>query len=78
MLPARLHASLRRDEPMRTQQATGEIRVPLSLFAVDQNQGEVDLVMSRAEGQRFFTQLAEALGLVNPAMPAQRGLEAVR
>lgn len=78
MLPTRLHASVRRDEPLKTQPDTGEVRVPLALYAVDENRGDVDLVLSRAEGQTLFTRLAEALCLVNPMMPAQRGLEAVR
>lgn len=77
MLSTRLHASVRRDEPLRTQQDTGEVRVPLALYALDENRGDIDLVMSRTEGQTLFTRLAEALGLVNP-MPVQRGLEAVR
>lgn len=78
MLPVRLHASVRRDEPLRTQQTTGEVRVPLALYALDENRGDLDLVLSRAEGQRLFTQLAESLGLVNPMMPVQRALEAVQ
>lgn len=78
MLPSRLHASLRRDEPPTIQQATGEVRVPLTLYEVDENRGDIDLVLARAEGQRLFTQLAETLGLVHPMMPLQRGMEAVR
>ncbi|MFD7402532.1 hypothetical protein ACFV7R_07625 [Streptomyces sp. NPDC059866] len=77
LLPARLHASTRRHEPLTTVGATGEVRVPLALYAVDDLRGTADLVMSRAEAQRLFTQLAESLGFVHQ-MPAPRGLEAVR
>ncbi|HZF92091.1 hypothetical protein [Streptomyces sp.] len=77
MLPARLHASTRRGEPLTTVHVTGEVRVPLALYAVDERRGDVDLVLSRTEAHRLFTQLAEALGLVH-SVPAPRGLEAVR
>jgi hypothetical protein len=77
LLPARLHASTRRHEPLATVAATGEVRVPLALYAVDELRGNVDLVLARAEAQRLFTQLAEALGYVCQA-PAPRSLEAVR
>lgn len=76
-LPSRLHASARRDEPPTIDATTGEVRVPLALYEVDERRGDVDLVMSRAEGQTLFTQLAEALGFVYQ-MPTPRGLEAVR
>lgn len=76
-LPARLHASVRRDEPLAGDRVTGEVRVPIALYEVDERRGDVDLVMSRAEGHRLFTQLAEALGFVY-SLPAPRGLEAVR
>ncbi|MFG3323709.1 hypothetical protein ACGF3J_37260 [Streptomyces sp. NPDC048171] len=56
---------------------TGEVRVPLALYAVDELRGNADLVMSRGEAQRLFTQLAEALGYVGE-LPTPRGLEAVR
>ncbi|MEU3256095.1 hypothetical protein [Streptomyces sp. NPDC006997] len=76
LLPARLHASVRRHEPPTAVPATGEVRVPLALYAVDDLRGTADLVMSRAETRRLFTQLAEALGYVAQVPP--RGLEAVR
>ncbi|MEU5442783.1 hypothetical protein [Streptomyces griseofuscus] len=69
---------MRRDEPLRTQLVTGEVRVPLALYSVDENRGDVDLVLSRAEGQTLFTRLAEALGLVHPMLPAQRALGTVQ
>jgi hypothetical protein len=77
LLPARLHASTRRDESLSSEDVTGEVRVPLALYDMDRNCGHVDLVLSRADGTKLFTQLAEALGFVTE-MPAQRGLEAVR
>ncbi|NEA45378.1 hypothetical protein [Streptomyces sp. SID10815] len=73
----RLHASTRRWEPLTADATTGEVRVPLSLYSVDQQQGDVDLVLSRSDAQRLFTQLAEGLGFVHP-MPAQRSLGALR
>jgi hypothetical protein len=76
-LPARLHASTLRNMPVTTAPVTGEVRVPLALYAVDHLRGTVDLVMARTEAQLLFTQLAEALGLVHE-MPMPRGLEAVR
>lgn len=77
LLPARLHASTRRHEPLTAVPVTGEVRVPLDLYAVDELRGTTDLVMARGEAQRLFTQLAEALGYVGEA-PASRSLEAVR
>ncbi|KMS77716.1 hypothetical protein ACH49_19720 [Streptomyces leeuwenhoekii] len=77
LLPARLHASIRRGEPLAAVPSTGEVRVPLALYAVDELRGTLDLVLARSEAQRLFTQLAESLGYVYQ-MPAPRGLEAVR
>lgn len=77
ILPDRLHASLRRDEPLATAPLTGEIRVPLALYEVDELLGATDLVLARSEAQDVFTRLAEALGYVKSA-PTQRGLEAMR
>lgn len=72
--PARLHASTRRGKPLTTDAATGEVRVPIVLYALDDPCGDIDLVLSRAEGQRLFTQLAQALGLVHPvAAPSGPG-----
>ncbi|MEU6421122.1 hypothetical protein [Streptomyces spiralis] len=72
-----MHASIRRNEPLAAVPATGEVRIPLALYAVDELRGCADLVMSRAEAQAVFTELAEALGCVHQA-PVQRSLEAVR
>ncbi|MFF9582510.1 hypothetical protein [Streptomyces achromogenes] len=78
MLPTRMHTSVRRDEPLKASRDTGEVRVPLTLYDLDEARGDVDLVLSRTEAQRLFTGLAEALGLVIPVLPGQRGLETVR
>ncbi|MFF9284879.1 hypothetical protein [Streptomyces griseosporeus] len=76
-LPVRLHASARRDEPPTAHGLTGEVRVPIALYDLDEHRGDTDLVLSRAEAARLFGQLAEALGYVNTP-PRQRSLEAVR
>lgn len=78
MFPAaRMHASMRRNELPSSDPVTAEVRVPLALYEVDERRGDVDLVLSRDEGRRLFTQLAEALGFVY-SRPAPRGLEAVQ
>lgn len=59
---SRLHASTRRDEPLSSDDVTGEIRIPLALYAVDEYRGSVDLVLSRAEGASLLASLVEALG----------------
>ncbi|WP_327704561.1 hypothetical protein OG530_25255 [Streptomyces decoyicus] len=61
-LGTRLHASTRRDEPPSIDSVTGEIRVPLALYAVDEHRGSVDLVLSHADGASLLASLAEALG----------------
>ncbi|QDL70990.1 hypothetical protein DNK48_17995 [Streptomyces malaysiensis subsp. malaysiensis] len=47
------HASPRRGASMTTDSGTGEVRVPLSLFHLDQYQGDVDLVLSRTEAEEL-------------------------
>lgn len=74
--PALLHASIRRDEPPTIAHVTGEVRVPLALYAVDERRSDVSLVLSYSEAQRLFAQLGEALG--DYRAPAQRSLAAVR
>ncbi|MFH9403240.1 hypothetical protein ACH4JS_26345 [Streptomyces sp. NPDC017638] len=69
---------MRRDEPLKIQRETGEVRVPITLYDLDEARGDIDLVLSRAEAQRLFTGLADALGLALQEVPGQRGLEAVR
>ncbi len=61
-LGTRVHASTCRNEPHTIDSATGEIRVPLALYAVDEYRGTVDLVLSRADGASLLASLVEALG----------------
>lgn len=55
-----LHASIRRDEPLAVDVVTGEVRIPLALYAVDEHQGDTELVLSRAEAQPLLAALAQA------------------
>jgi hypothetical protein len=57
----RRHASPRRDELLTTDLGTGEIRVPLSLYNIDEHQGDIDLVLSRTEGETLTASLHAAL-----------------
>ncbi|MFE6903764.1 hypothetical protein ACFVFJ_44265 [Streptomyces sp. NPDC057717] len=59
-LPVPLHASTRRDEPPTCDPVTGEVRVPLALYAVDVHQGDIELVLSRAEAQPVIDALLRA------------------
>ncbi|WP_432252113.1 hypothetical protein [Streptomyces sp. HNM1019] len=56
---AQWHASPRRGALVITDSGTGEVRVPLSLFHLDQHQGDVDLVLSHTEA----TELQEFLSV---------------
>ncbi len=58
---ARLHASLRRDESPTRDAMTGEIRVPVALYDLDEHRGDVPLVMSRAEAEALYAHLRVAL-----------------
>ncbi|MFI9260374.1 hypothetical protein ACIGT4_22155 [Streptomyces sioyaensis] len=69
---ARLHASTRRGEPPSVDGVTGEIRIPLALYAVDEYRGSVDLVLSRADGASLLASLVEALGTSAHASRPQR------
>lgn len=60
-LPARLHASPRRDEPVSVDTGTGEVRVPLALYTLDEHCGDIELVLSRVEGTKLFALLAAHL-----------------
>lgn len=71
---ARLHASLRRDEPLTRDATTGEIRVPCALYDLDEHRGDVALVMSRAEAEALFARLRAEL----VTAPQQRTPEPVR
>ncbi|MFI8988678.1 hypothetical protein ACIG63_27320 [Streptomyces antimycoticus] len=59
------HASPRREASMISDSGTGEVRVPLSLFHLDQHQGDVDLVLSRAEA----AELQELLSVLTAGRP---------
>ncbi|MFJ6657793.1 hypothetical protein ACIQNG_15680 [Streptomyces sp. NPDC091377] len=72
-----LHASLVREESLTADRVTGEVRVPVALYEIDEHRGFVSLVCSRTEARTLFTQLAEALGLVH-GIALRAGLEAVR
>ncbi|GAA2690526.1 hypothetical protein GCM10009864_75830 [Streptomyces lunalinharesii] len=55
------HASPRRGAPTSSTSDTGEVRVPLALYRVDQHQGDVDLVLSRSEAEELRDALTEHL-----------------
>lgn len=59
------HASTRRGEPTSSVSNTGEIRVPLALYQVDQHQGDVPLVLSRADAEELHAALCAHLGLAD-------------
>ncbi|WP_327660894.1 MULTISPECIES: hypothetical protein [unclassified Streptomyces] len=59
--PVPLHASLRRGAAPHTDATTGEVRLPLSLFRIDEYQGDIDLVLSRTEGERLLNDLGGTL-----------------
>ncbi|MFC8873247.1 MULTISPECIES: hypothetical protein [Streptomyces] len=40
---------------------TGEIRVPVALYDLDEHRGDVPLVMSRAEAEALYAHLRVAL-----------------
>ncbi|MEU0058484.1 hypothetical protein [Streptomyces sp. NPDC006334] len=58
---ARWHASPRREAAPYSDGQTGEVRVPLSLFCIDERLRDVDLVLSRVEGEELLAQLRGAL-----------------
>lgn len=64
-----LHASLRRDTTPTCDGSTGEVRVPIALFRLDECQGDADLVLPRAEAVALFAHLRSILV---PAQPAAR------
>lgn len=55
------HASPRPNASPTGDTTTGEIRVPLELFTVDQPQGDVDLVLSRVEAEHLYAHLSYLL-----------------
>lgn len=55
------HASPQRATLPTGDHITGEVRVPLALYSVDQVQGHVPLVLSRREAEELLTRLADLL-----------------
>ncbi|MEU2868181.1 hypothetical protein ABZ769_03110 [Streptomyces olivoreticuli] len=56
------HASPCRDASPTIDDSTGEIRVPLALFQLDQLQGPVELVLSRVEAVEMYKSLSRLAG----------------
>ncbi|GAA2639757.1 hypothetical protein GCM10009863_66050 [Streptomyces axinellae] len=67
------HASPRKEAEATTDSVTGEIRVPLSLFKVDQRQGDAPLVLSRREAEALHARLGYLLA---PRLMAAEAAEA--
>lgn len=61
MSHAQLHASTRRGEPPAVDHVTGEVRVPLALYALDEHQGDAELVLSRADAQQLLDALPQTV-----------------
>jgi hypothetical protein len=57
----RLHASLRRGFPASRQPQTGEIRVPMALYALDERRGDIELVLSRIEAENLYAAMSALL-----------------
>ncbi|TKA11757.1 hypothetical protein [Actinacidiphila oryziradicis] len=55
------HASPRRAVPASRQDDTGEIRIPLALFDLDQLKGHLELVLSRVEAEQMYAGLSRLL-----------------
>jgi hypothetical protein len=70
----KLHASLRRGEPLEHDPHTGEVRVPLALYSYDDYQADTELVLSRREVEALFGRLMTA----GFEVPLQRRPETVR
>ncbi|WP_043264445.1 hypothetical protein [Streptomyces sp. CT34] len=66
-----LHASARRGASTSGTGDTGEVRVPLALYRVDQHQGDIDLVLSRGEAEALHMALAGHLGLAKKPTDAR-------
>lgn len=56
-----MHASPRRGEPPTSDPGTGEVRVPLALYQLDEHQADIPLVLSRGEAERLHTALTRLL-----------------
>ncbi|MEU2674597.1 hypothetical protein ABZ622_38310 [Streptomyces sp. NPDC007164] len=66
------HASPQRAASPSSDPATGEVRVPVSLYNIDELQAEVPLVRSRVEAEALRSKLADLL-----ARPAEAALYSV-
>lgn len=55
------HASLRRGEAATAEETTGEVRLPLRLFNLDEPQGDVGLVLSRPDVRELHAYLGHLL-----------------
>lgn len=67
-----MHASPRRGEPPTSDPSTGEVRVPIALYELDEHQADVPLVLSRGEAERLHTALT--LLLAHRRVPAVGGV----
>jgi len=65
------HASPRRGAPTSSTHTTGEVRIPLSLYQLDQHQGDTSLVLSRAEAEALVAELTAHLGISAALADAQ-------
>jgi hypothetical protein len=75
-------AGLAAGESARRDAATGEIRIPLAVYAVEGRLGDLEFVLSRPEAESLHTWLARALaardlpnqlGPARPARPVRSG-----
>lgn len=66
------HASPTRDVPASREPDTGEIRVPLSLFDLDEPQGDVQLVLSSLEAEQLYATLSRLLADADRQVPRVR------
>ncbi|MGK5731084.1 hypothetical protein [Streptomyces sp. URMC 124] len=57
----RRHVSLRRGGTAKSDGSTGEIRVPLDLYHLDERQGPIELVLSGAEAAELHFLLGNLL-----------------
>jgi hypothetical protein len=60
------HASPCRGARPSSEDGTGEIRIPLSLFHIDERQGDMPLVLSRAEAEHLHASLSRLLSRPGP------------
>jgi hypothetical protein len=65
------HASPHPDRPPVGDATTGEVRIPLELWAVDRPEGAADLVLSRTEAEVLHAQLAALLAGQQSRYPAE-------